>query len=117
MSSRILREERTLDAAVLLASWVARFWFGSVRFNVLNREVYDQFIARTPRRNNAVVATWHRYVIPSYYFFRSVEDLLIMGSRSSDGEFAIRLGRRFGLQFTRGSSSLGGHDALGEMIE
>jgi lysophospholipid acyltransferase (LPLAT)-like uncharacterized protein len=117
MFSQILREERTLNAVVLLASWVARIWFGSVRFNILNREVYDQFIAKTPRKNNAVVATWHRHVIPTYFFFRSVEDLLIMGSRSRDGEFATRLGRRFGLQFTRGSSSHGGHDALGEMIE
>jgi lysophospholipid acyltransferase (LPLAT)-like uncharacterized protein len=117
MTSRILREERTMKAAVLLASWVVRFWFGSVRFRILNREAYQQFIAGTPRKDNAVVATWHRHVIPTYYFFRSVKDLLIMGSRSRDGEFATRLGRRFGLQFTRGSSSLGGHGALEEMIE
>jgi lysophospholipid acyltransferase (LPLAT)-like uncharacterized protein len=117
MTSRLLREERTMKAAVLLASWVVRFWFGSVRFNILNREAYEQFIAGTQRKNNAVVATWHRHVIPSYYFFRSVKDLLIMGSRSRDGEFATRLGRRFGLRFTRGSSSLGGQDALGEMAE
>jgi lysophospholipid acyltransferase (LPLAT)-like uncharacterized protein len=117
MTSRILREERTMKAAVLLASWVVRFWFGSVRFRILNWEAYEQFIARTPRKDSAVVATWHRHVVPTYYFFRSMKDLLIMGSRSRDGEFATRLGRRFGLQLTRGSSSLGGHGALEEMIE
>jgi lysophospholipid acyltransferase (LPLAT)-like uncharacterized protein len=108
MTSRTLREERTMKAAVLLASWVVRFWFGSVRFNILTPEAYEQFIARTPRKDSAVLATWHRHVIPSYYFLRSVQDLLIMGSRSRDGEFATRLGRRFGLHFTRGSSSHGG---------
>ncbi len=88
-----------------------------MRFKILNREVYSQFLARTPRKNNALLATWHRHVIPSYYFFRSIEDFLIMDSRSRDGEFATYLGRPFGLQFTRGSSSLGGHDAREEMIE
>jgi len=117
MSSLTPQNERSMKAAVLAASLLVRVWFGSVRFNILNREVYNQFIAGTPRKNNAVVATWHRHVIPTYYFFRSLEDLLIMGSPSRDGEFATRLGQRFGLQFTRGSSSRGGHDALGEMIE
>jgi lysophospholipid acyltransferase (LPLAT)-like uncharacterized protein len=117
MSSLTPGNERSMKAAVLVASWVARVWFGSVRFKILNREVYHQFLAGTPRQYNAVVATWHRHVIPAYYFFRSLENLLIMGSPSRDGEFATRLGRRFGIQFTRGSSSRGGHDALQEMIE
>lgn len=117
MVSVIPKNERSMKAAVLVTSWLVRFWFGSVRFKILNREVYHQFLAGSPRKYNAVVATWHRHVVPTYYFFRSLKDLLIMGSSSRDGEFATRLGRRFGIQFTRGSSSRGGHDALEEMIE
>jgi lysophospholipid acyltransferase (LPLAT)-like uncharacterized protein len=116
MSLRVPQGDLTLRAAVLATSWLVRAWFGSVKFNILNREIYDHFIAGMPRKGNAVVATWHRHVIPIYYFFRSLNSFLIMGSQSKDGEFATRLGRRFGLQFTRGSSSRGGHGALEEMM-
>jgi len=93
MASLTRREELVMNGAVLLTSWLLRFWFGSVRFNILNREVYDTFLAGPPRKDNAVVATWHRHVIPIYFFFHSLGDLLIMGSQSRDAEFAIRLGK------------------------
>jgi len=111
------KETLKLNVTVWLTACLVRLWFGSVRFKILNREIFDDYIAGDPRKGNAVVATWHRHVIPVYYFFRNLNNLLIMGSRSKDAEFAIRLGRRFGIEFIRGSSSRGGSKALQGMIE
>jgi len=106
-----------LNTMALLGSWLARLWFGSARVRILNRNVYDEYLVGDPRKGNVVVGTWHRNCIFLYYFFRKFKDMLIMGSRSRDGELAVRLGTRVGINFIRGSSSLGGSDALQGMIE
>lgn len=116
MKSYTWKENLIMDAGSWLLGRLMWIWFSSVRVTILNRDIWDTYFVKIPRKENAVVATWHRHVIFTYFYFCKLRNLLIMGSKSKDAEFAIRMGRRFGLKFIRGSSSRGGEDALNGMI-
>jgi len=99
-----------------LASWIVRLWFGTVRVEIINRKVYDEYILRNRYKGNIVVASWHRHAVFFFYFFRNIKNGVGMVSRSKDGEIVTRVGKRFGYDFVRGSSSKGGGEALLAMI-
>jgi len=100
-----------------LASWLIRLWFGTVRVKIINRHIYEEFILNNREKGNVVVASWHRHAIFLYYYFRNVKNGVAMVSRSKDGELIARVGKRFGFDFVRGSSSKGGGEALLAMID
>ncbi|RJR26172.1 MAG: DUF374 domain-containing protein [Desulfobacteraceae bacterium] len=63
----------------------------------------------------AVYATWHQRM--SYHFYYGgFRGLTMMVSKSRDGEYAARLAENLGFKCVRGSSTLGGIEALREMI-
>jgi lysophospholipid acyltransferase (LPLAT)-like uncharacterized protein len=100
----------------LIATWLARLWFATVRVTIVNREVFDRHFRQTGMPHHVVGASWHRHAIFLFYFFRNLGDRLIMISRSHDGEIAARAAKRFGYTPVRGSSSKGGGEALQQMI-
>jgi lysophospholipid acyltransferase (LPLAT)-like uncharacterized protein len=58
---------------------------------------------------------WHNRVFLGTYFFRK-RGIVIMTSRSFDGEYIARFIQRFGYGAARGSSSRGGVGAIVEMV-
>ncbi len=62
-----------------------------------------------------VYATWHNRIFPSVYFLKN-RGIVVLTSRSFDGEYIARFIGRFGYGAVRGSSTRGGVGALVEMI-
>ena len=100
-----------------LASLFVRLWFGTVRVIIINRHIYEEFFLNNKEKGNIVVASWHRHAVFLFYFFRNIKNGVAMVSRSKDGELVARVGKRFGYDSVRGSSSRGGGEALLAMID
>jgi hypothetical protein len=83
----------------LIATWSLRF---------LNPRVRDRYIA--PARP-FVAVLWHQYFLLSLECIAD-RKVVLMSSRSRDGELSARLFRRLGHRVVRGSSSAGGARAL-----
>lgn len=101
-----------INTIAFLATWAMRIWFFTVRIEILNRDVYDKHFLQLSGRHNVVAGSWHRHAIFLFYFFRNLEDRLIMISQSRDGEMTAGIARRLGYTPVRGSSSKGGGQAL-----
>jgi len=111
-----LTERLKISLLSLLASWFVRLWFGTVRVEIINRKVYEEYFINNKDKGNVVAASWHRHAGFIYYFFRNIKNGVVMVSRSKDGELVARIGKRFGYDSVRGSSSKGGGEALLAMI-
>ncbi len=64
-------------------------------------------------------AFWHNRILMMPYLYERFcpgRRMLMMVSRSRDGEFITRIMNRFGIDGARGSSSRGGSDALRELL-
>ena len=64
-------------------------------------------------------AFWHNRILMMPYLYERLcpgRRMLMMVSRSRDGEFITRIMNRFGIDGARGSSSRGGSDALRELL-
>lgn len=109
-------EKVKLEISASLITLLARIWFGSVRVNVLNSDVYEKYF-KGNRSGHVVAGSWHRHSIFLFYFFRNLGSRAIMISRSMDGELTARIARRLGYTPIRGSSSKGGGKALDAMID
>ncbi|NCP07521.1 MAG: hypothetical protein COZ70_04250 [Deltaproteobacteria bacterium CG_4_8_14_3_um_filter_51_11] len=64
----------------------------------------------------AVYVTWHQRMAYHFYY-GGFKGLSLMVSRSRDGEYAARLATNLGFRCVRGSSTLGGVEALRAMIK
>lgn len=62
-----------------------------------------------------IYSFWHDRIFAGTYFFRN-RGIVVITSRSFDGEYIARFIRRFGYGAVRGSSTRGGVGALVEMI-
>ncbi len=111
-----LIERLKISLLSLLASWSVRLWFGTVRVKIINRQIYEEYFLSNKDKGNIVVASWHRHAVFLFYFFRNIKNGVAMVSRSKDGELVARVGKRFGYDSVRGSSSKGGGEALLAMI-
>ncbi len=111
-----LTERIKLSFLSFLASWLVKVWFGTVRVKIINREIYEEYFVNNKHNGNVVLGSWHRHIIYIFYFFRNINNGIIMVSRSKDGELISRIGKRFGYATARGSSSKGGRDALRDII-
>ncbi len=100
-----------------LASLFVKLWFGTVRVKIINRQIYEEYFLNNKNKGNIVVASWHRHAVFFFYFFHNIKNGVAMVSRSKDGELVARVGKRFGYDFVRGSSSKGGGEALLAMID
>ncbi len=109
-------EQVRITLLSLLASLFIRLWFGTVRVKIINKRIYEEYFLNNRNKGNIVVASWHRHAIFLFYFFRKIKNGVAMVSRSKDGELVARVGKRFGYDSVRGSSSKGGGEALLAMI-
>ncbi len=104
--------KRLLIRAADLAFYVLISLVGrTVRFRVEGAEHLE---AATRGGRLPIYPTWHDGVFLSTYFFRR-RRIVVMTSRSFDGEYIARFIQRFGYGAARGSSSRGGVGALVEM--
>jgi len=60
---------------------------------------------------------WHKDLLFALDFFRRRKKIVVMVSRSKDGEIVARVLHRMGYRTVRGSSSAGGREALAEFSE
>jgi lysophospholipid acyltransferase (LPLAT)-like uncharacterized protein len=104
-----LRERLAIRAADL-AFYLAIGLVGrTARFRVEGREHWEE----AQRGGPPIYAFWHEQIFLTTYFFRR-RRIVVMTSRSFDGEYIARFIQRFGYGAARGSSSRGGAGALVE---
>jgi lysophospholipid acyltransferase (LPLAT)-like uncharacterized protein len=84
----------------------------TTRFRV---EGWHNWEAATQNGAQPIYTAWHESVFLSTYFWRR-RGIVVMTSRSFDGEYIARFIQRFGYGAARGSSSRGAVGALVEMV-
>ncbi|MGB7202924.1 MAG: lysophospholipid acyltransferase family protein [Pyrinomonadaceae bacterium] len=83
------------------------------RFEVRGMEHHDTILAEG---KIPIYTFWHDRIFLGTYFWRK-RGIVVMTSKSFDGEYIARFIQRFGYGAIRGSSSRGGSRALVEMIK
>lgn len=84
------------------------------RKKMYGRENLEKAIGMSEHGNYAL-AVWHQDL--NTVMFSCEKPLTTMGSKSKDGELAVKTAASVGVDAVRGSSSKGGTEALKEMIE
>ena len=112
LSGHTLKERLLIRAADLVFYALIRVVGRTVRFRVEGWEHWEE-ATRDGRR--PVLAFWHDRVFLATYYFRG-RGIVVMTSRSFDGEYNARFIRRFGYGAARGYSTRGGVGALVEMV-
>jgi lysophospholipid acyltransferase (LPLAT)-like uncharacterized protein len=85
----------------------------TLRFEVEGKEYEEE---ASSAEGPPILAVWHDRIFAGVYFLRG-KGLIVMVSRSLDGEYIARCIKRFGFGTARGSSTRGGMEALGEMVD
>jgi hypothetical protein len=107
-------KQRLLIRAADLTFYVLINLIGrTTRFEV---EGWEHWEASTRDGRQPIYTFWHNRVFLGTYFFRR-RGIVVMTSRSFDGEYIARFIQRFGYGAARGSSSRGAVGALVEMIK
>ncbi len=107
-------KQRTLIRLADLAFFLSiKVVGGLARFEVQGSEHFDA-IERAEKI--PIYTFWHDRIFLGTYFFRD-RGIVVMTSKSLDGEYIARFIKRFGYGAIRGSSSRGGARALVEMIK
>ncbi|MFN2482712.1 MAG: lysophospholipid acyltransferase family protein [Pyrinomonadaceae bacterium] len=112
ISGYTFRQRLAIRAADLVFYLLIRALGASARFRV---EGWENFEAATRDGRQPIYTFWHDQIMLGTYFFRR-RGIVVMTSRSFDGEYIARFIRRFGYGAARGSSSRGAVSALAEMI-
>jgi lysophospholipid acyltransferase (LPLAT)-like uncharacterized protein len=111
--SRYTFRQRVAIRAIDLAFYlVIRLLGATARFSV---EGLENLEAATRGDLQPIYTFWHEQILLGTYFFRR-RRIVVMTSRSFDGEYIARFIQRFGYGAARGSSTRGGVGALAEMI-
>lgn len=112
LSEYSLRQRMLIRGADLAFYGMTRLAGAFSRFEVVGLEHWQAVEAagKTP-----IYVFWHDSIILGACFFRN-RGIVIMASKSLDGEYISRFVKRMGFGVIRGSSSRGGSRALIEMI-
>ena len=100
-----------LRAVPAVAPPAVRALLSTCSIRALNRRVWDEYVA--PRKA-FIGVVWHKDFFFALDYFRR-KKIVVMVSRSKDGEIVSRTLHRLGYRTVRGSSSLGGKEALLEL--
>jgi hypothetical protein len=84
----------------------------TIRFET---EGWENFEAIERSGKPPIYAFWHNRIFLATYYFRN-RGIVVMSSKSFDGEYIASFIKRFGFGVLRGSSTRGGVGALVEMI-
>jgi lysophospholipid acyltransferase (LPLAT)-like uncharacterized protein len=98
--------------AALAAPILIRALVGSCRVTLQSAHLLEQAKGGEP----FIGVVWHEHLIFLADVFRGT-GFAILVSRSRDGELGARIAHRLGLRTVRGSSSRGGEEALGEIVD
>src|SRR5438105_1777005 len=112
LSSYSLKDRLLIRAADLVFFLLIKLIGHTVRFEV---EGWDNWEAASRDDKIPIYAFWHNRVFLATYFWRR-RRIVVMTSRSFDGEYIARFIQRFGYGAARGSSTRGGTGALVEMV-
>jgi lysophospholipid acyltransferase (LPLAT)-like uncharacterized protein len=112
LSAYTFKQRLTIRAADLAFYLLIKFIGGTTRFTV---DGWEHWEAATREGRQPIYTFWHDRIMLATYFFRQ-RGIVVMTSRSFDGEYIARFIQRFGYGASRGSSSRGGVGALVEMI-
>ena len=85
---------------------------GSCRATLQNSHVLQQALGGEP----FIATVWHEDLVFLADVFRGT-GFVVLVSRSRDGEIGTRIAQRLGLRTVRGSSSRGGEEALGAIVD
>jgi lysophospholipid acyltransferase (LPLAT)-like uncharacterized protein len=108
-----LRERILIRLADIAFFLVIKILGCLARFDVHGHEHFD---AIEKAGKIPIYTFWHDRIFLGTYFFRD-RGIVVMTSKSLDGEYIARFIQRFGYGAIRGSSSRGGARALVEMIK
>lgn len=115
MAEYRLKDRLRIHVLPVLVGWIMRLWFGTVRVEVRNRDIYDQYLVDSNSKH-IIFGIWHRNIIFFSYFFRHVKNKLTLVSASEDGDIAAGMAPRFGYKPIRGSAFRKGASALMALI-
>jgi len=110
LSDYTFKERFLIRAADLAFYALIRIIGRTVRFRVEGWEHWES----ASRGGPPILAFWHERVFLATYYFRR-RRIVVMTSRSFDGEYIARFIQRFGYGAVRGSSTRGAVGALVEM--
>jgi lysophospholipid acyltransferase (LPLAT)-like uncharacterized protein len=106
-------KERWLIRAADLAFFVLIKLIGrTIKFDI---EGWENFEAAASNEKIPIYTFWHNRVFLATYFWRR-RAIVVMTSRSFDGEYIARFIQRFGYGAARGSSTRGATGAVVEMV-
>jgi lysophospholipid acyltransferase (LPLAT)-like uncharacterized protein len=113
LSEYSAKERLIIRLADLAFSFAIRLIAGTTRFEIEGQENLEAVESggRLP-----IYTFWHDRILLATYFFRGL-GIVVLTSKSFDGEYIARFIQRFGYGAIRGSSSRGGSRALVEMIK
>lgn len=112
---RRLAKQFLAESSPPLVALLLRIFALGLRFRV---EDPQHLLTRHPDQPR-IWAFWHNRILLMPYLYARLcpgRRMLMMVSRSRDGEFITRIMNRFGIDGARGSSSRGGSDALRELL-
>lgn len=112
LSGYSFKQRFTIRAAGLAFYWLIRVLCRTVRFEVVGWENHE---AATRDGGLPIYAFWHERIFTTTYWWRN-RRIVVMTSRSFDGEYIARFIQRFGYGAARGSSTRGGIGAVVEMV-
>ncbi len=107
-----LRHPGLIGLVALLASWLIRFWMGTLRIRMVNLDGKSH--PTSARVERYIYALWHEALLFPTVFRERVNILI---SRHADGELIARVCKHLGGGVVRGSTTRGGLAGLMGMVE
>ena len=96
-----------------VSSFAINVLLKSVRIKIQNREAVEELIAG---KKNFVVAFWHGSMMLGWYLHRDVNCAALV-SKSKDGDVLANVLEKWNFKVVRGSSHIGGKEALDLMLD
>jgi lysophospholipid acyltransferase (LPLAT)-like uncharacterized protein len=111
-----MKKRFTLIALRLILWRIALVWASSLRLTRVNSAPYD---ALRSAGKNYVIAFWHGSMFLGWFVHRPISghSVSALVSQSKDGEYLSSVLERWGYSMIRGSSHIGGKEAMQLMVD
>ncbi len=96
--------------------WIVLLWCKSLRLTIVNEAKFDRLRSE---RKNFVVAFWHGSMFVGWFLHRPSAQgkISALVSQSNDGEYLSTILERWNYSMIRGSSHIGGKEAMQLMVD
>jgi lysophospholipid acyltransferase (LPLAT)-like uncharacterized protein len=112
LSAYTFKQRLSIRAADLIFYFLIRLIGATARFSI---EGWENHEAATRDGGLPIYTFWHERIFLTTYWWRN-RRIVVLTSRSFDGEYIARFIQRFGYGAVRGSSTRGGAGAVVEMV-